>query len=213
MSKLIYLGIYLIFLLTILKNASSFESNNTNDKIKSPKEKRNFVFLAAGGQRIGDPFKNHIYMVSIRSRIPKKYFGDNHFCGGVIIGVNTILTAAHCVMELVIVFHDFYRYIIPITYSKRKVLTRARRLLVVAGTPNRLRMDATTIQYPVKSIWAHPKYVFDSSVDLAVIKIKGHMPNNNVNVAIKELPSSPPKDLSPCTALGWGRLYAVSRVY
>ncbi|KRG06236.1 uncharacterized protein Dmoj_GI26046 [Drosophila mojavensis] len=39
------------------------------------------------------------YVVSIRSRTPYKYFGDNHYCGGCIISPIFILTAAKCVMR------------------------------------------------------------------------------------------------------------------
>lgn len=39
------------------------------------------------------------YVVSIRSRSPKSYFGDNHFCGGSIISPRFVISAAVCVME------------------------------------------------------------------------------------------------------------------
>lgn len=39
------------------------------------------------------------YVVSIQSRTAHEMFGDNHFCAGVIISKDFILTSAHCTME------------------------------------------------------------------------------------------------------------------
>ncbi|XP_017126652.2 uncharacterized protein LOC108145627 isoform X2 [Drosophila elegans] len=63
-------------------------------------------FIRRRTKRLSSPFFDEEktlrlakYIVSIRSRTPRKFFGDNHFCGGVIVSQKYILTAAHCAME------------------------------------------------------------------------------------------------------------------
>lgn len=69
-----------------------------NKTFHSNASERNFNFLIAGGVHAA-PNKDLKYMVSIRTRNPQRFFGDNHYCAGTIISKTAVLTAAHCVME------------------------------------------------------------------------------------------------------------------
>ncbi|XP_019891723.2 trypsin II-P29-like [Musca domestica] len=148
-----------------------------------------FLFLIAGGLRHPIPMEKFVpYMVSIRSRNPQKYFGDNHFCAGTIFGKDLVLTTAHCVMD------------------KRRVITKPRRLLLVAGTPNRVEPSNTTIQYPVRSLAANLNFVRKNQNDIAIIRLKGVIPENSTAIKSIRLPEGPPQFGAHCTILGWGRL-------
>ncbi|XP_061401483.1 serine protease 53-like, partial [Musca vetustissima] len=148
-----------------------------------------FTYLIAGGSRNPIPMEKFLpYMVSIRSRNPQKYFGDNHFCAGTIIEKDLVLTTAHCVMD------------------KRRVITKPRRLLLVAGTPNRVEPANTTIQYPVRSLVANTNFVRKNLNDIAIIRLKGLIPENSSAIRAIKLPVGPPQYGSHCTLLGWGRL-------
>lgn len=57
-----------------------------------------FQMLIAGGI-LPDFGKFARNIVSIRTLHFIEFYGDNHFCTGVILSSQTILTAAHCVTE------------------------------------------------------------------------------------------------------------------
>ncbi|XP_073822342.1 trypsin-like [Musca autumnalis] len=148
-----------------------------------------FIFLIVGGSRHPIPMEKFLpYMVSIRSRNPQKYFGDNHFCAGTIFQEDLVLTTAHCVMD------------------KRRVITKPRSLLLVAGTPNRVQPANTTVQYPVRSLSANTNFVRKNQNDIAIIRLKGVIPENSNAIRAIKLPKGPPEFGSHCTILGWGRL-------
>ena len=90
-------GIKLIEANSTLNVASA--AVNGNNTLPGNSTEYKSKFLIAGGWPVAEKFPYLKYMVSIRSRNPQRFFGDNHFCAGTIISKTAVLTAAHCVME------------------------------------------------------------------------------------------------------------------
>ncbi|XP_002021916.2 trypsin-3 [Drosophila persimilis] len=144
-----------------------------------------FHFLITGGYR---PEKNNLvkYVVSVRSEQERKFFGDNHFCGGAVISTKVILTAGHCLY-------------------KGTSRIKASRIRIVAGTPRRLqRTDQTQIR-EVSSAKPHPKYSpRQLKNDIGLLLLKKDLSPDGEFVQIITLSSSSPPPGLKCTVVGWG---------
>lgn len=79
----------------------------------------------------------------------------------------------------------------------------------MAGTPNRLVPNEFTVQFPAKSLEANTHFIRDNKDDIAIIRLKGEIPEDNRNIKIMKMPSGPPPYDSNCTIIGWGRMIKV----
>ncbi|XP_001352913.3 mite allergen Eur m 3 [Drosophila pseudoobscura] len=130
------------------------------------------------------------YVVSLRTRTPFRYYGDNHFCGGVIISLTFIMTSAHCLID-----------------SQRLMLS-SRDILIVAGAPNRLKyFRHKNVHAPVAKILIHENFTIYNTNDLALLKLVEPLPTDNQYIAVMRLPTEEPKLGNKYTVLGWGRLF------
>ncbi|XP_043648097.1 trypsin I-P1 isoform X2 [Drosophila teissieri] len=146
-------------------------------------------FVRRRGKRLSSPYfdkeKTLVlakYVVSIRSRRPHKFFGDNHFCGGVIISRTYILTSAHCAMD--------------------------RFLVLVAGTTNRLRSrEGLSLSLEVKKIFVPDNFTVFNTNNIALMMLAKKLPSDNPLVGVIKLPTADPEPGMNYTVLGWGRIF------
>ncbi|XP_030378272.1 trypsin epsilon [Scaptodrosophila lebanonensis] len=154
-------------------------------KPRTDYEDDEFHFLVTGGYR---PTVNQLvkYVVSIRTAKERKFFGDNHFCGGAIISTKAILTAAHCL------------------YVGATKL-RPSKIKIVSGTPRRLVRTAHTQVAVVDKVRPHPKYSARRLTnDIGIIKLKDELKIEKKFTEIISLADSPPEAGLQCTVCGWG---------
>ncbi|XP_044313967.1 thrombin-like enzyme BjussuSP-1 isoform X2 [Drosophila rhopaloa] len=119
------------------------------------------------------------YVVSIRTRTALKYFGDNHFCTGVILS--------------------------PL---KRRIKYASRMLLIVAASVNRLKyIKHRTFVTPVQNIILPDNFTMVNKQDIGLLKLKQPLPRNNKYISVARLPQHPPEPGTLCLVMGWGRMF------
>ncbi|XP_070135827.1 chymotrypsin-1-like isoform X3 [Drosophila bipectinata] len=150
----------------------------------SSSDPSDFQFLITGGYR---PTTNDLakYVVSIRLVERYKFFGSDHFCGGAIISKKVILTAAHCLLS-----------------GSAKL--KPEDMIVVAGTPIRMKRTSTTQVMKVKKLTSHSQYAnFGNDIGIVVLQKALHL---DEAVATIELAKEAAQTGQKCTAIGWGSI-------
>ncbi|XP_039499991.1 putative trypsin-6 isoform X3 [Drosophila santomea] len=179
-------------LLISVSAESGSESQASQLQVSSKRSRKepspaDFQFLITGGYR---PETNDLvkYTVMVQMGKPKKFFGDNHHCSGVIFSQRAILTAAHCM------------------YYKRQKL-KPKQLMVVAGTPKRLVKGVTTQIMESEVLLPHPKHNKDAhKYDLGLILMKKDL-SLGAAVATISLYNKAPVAGVKCSIVGWGTIF------
>lgn len=124
------------------------------------------------------------WAVALSSRDRFGGMRSGQFCGGVVVGPSTVLTAAHCMGEEVL------------------GSPRATDLKVVAGRTD-LYSDAGR-EIPVSEVWVNPAYDSSSnSGDFAVLKLTEPLPQSSViDMAVTGDPAYEPG--TEAMVYGWG---------
>ncbi|XP_050330409.1 serine protease 1-like [Bactrocera neohumeralis] len=174
----IYLSVFV--LLQSSQLCRTFIENSTSDG--------DYKFLVAGGQRVQNVQNFTRFMVSLRQRTATRYFGDNHYCAGVIISYRWIVTSAQCMVY------------------PSKIPRRPRTIIVVIGTENRIIPSNTTRLMAVDRVVVNRNFTLHSTHDIGLIRLKSRL-TLNARVQIMPLPTGPPPYGEICIVLGWGRLY------
>ncbi|KAH8363867.1 hypothetical protein KR084_000145, partial [Drosophila pseudotakahashii] len=130
------------------------------------------------------------YVVSVRTRTASVYFGDNHFCSGVILTPLFALTSAHCLI------------------NDRRVLYDSRTLLVVAGSVNRFKyIPGRSFLAPVDKIIMPDNFTLRNKQDMALLKVTKPFPRTYKHISLAKLPIRPPKAGLECLVGGWGQMF------
>ncbi|XP_034478824.1 trypsin alpha-3 isoform X2 [Drosophila innubila] len=82
-----------------------------------------------------------------------------------------------------------------------------RTLVVVGGTPNRLKNVDDTVTRRTKNIFVPKNFLKKNTNNIALLQLYESWPLNNPSIDIIKLPSAEPNNTTQFMVLGWGRFY------
>lgn len=122
---------------------------------------------------------------------------NGHICGGVIITIKKVLTAAHCA---------FY-----VDDEGQGIRINPSEFRIVAGILQLNSNPASAFTSTVSNITVHEDYnPFTMQNDIAVMEISTTFPENNKFISMVPLRKTSVSVGTICQVTGWGRLFYVS---
>lgn len=175
----IFFNCFLLFY--CLCQLTSLQADSTLDSLHRSKR-------IAEGFLVTQREKLRTSVVSLRSRSPQAYFGDNHFCSGSLLNDMFIITSARCITK------------------SNKIELRPREIVIVAGNRRRLNQTRDAVQYVVTFVVVHVNFTMYNYNDIALLRTE---PVEQGGPFVNVLPSliKPPPYGTKCTVMGWGRLF------